>query len=81
MQDKLAYSIRMRKAADEAVESQLEATPVPSPPTGAEIEAKAVEDADVEHAALQGGAMADGSGSEELGWIEWAMHKAGLNKE
>ncbi|CAK9786445.1 hypothetical protein CC85DRAFT_287078 [Cutaneotrichosporon oleaginosum] len=72
VQDKLAYSIRMKQAADEATEEVLDENPVPARPTGAELENKAKEED-----ALAPGAMADGS-SEELGWIEWAMHKAGL---
>lgn len=76
VQDKLAYSIRMRKAADAAVEEVLEENPLPSPPTGAELEERARQKE--EHVALAGGAMADGSGLEDMGWIEWAMHKAGL---
>jgi nicotinamide mononucleotide (NMN) deamidase PncC len=75
VQDKLAYSIRMKKEADAATEEVLEENPVPARPTGAELAAGADKEKE-EHVALAGGAMADGS--EEMGWIEWAMHKAGL---
>ncbi len=78
VQDKLAYSIRMKKEADAATEEVLEENPVPARPTGAELAAGEAEATEKEeHVALAGGAMADGS-CEEMGWIEWAMHKAGL---
>lgn len=72
VQDKLAYSIRKREAADAAAaeEEEKSAIAVPASPTS---ESEADKDKD---AALAGSSVADAAGG--MGWMDWAMFKSGL---
>ncbi|BEJ11978.1 hypothetical protein CspHIS471_0204380 [Cutaneotrichosporon sp. HIS471] len=76
VQDKLAYSIRMRNAADAAVEEVLEENPVPDHPTGKELEKADGKEKDVPAIGTK-----EGSGTERMGWFEWAMDKVRLKDE
>lgn len=67
VQDKLAYSIRKRDAAEAAAKAEEEANAAALAPPLTEADSQA---------ALEGSAMADAAG--EMGWIDWALLKTGL---
>ncbi|GMK57226.1 hypothetical protein CspeluHIS016_0400600 [Cutaneotrichosporon spelunceum] len=75
-QDKLAYSIRMKKAADAAADEVLQENPSPDLPTRTELG-----EAGAPGMEVQGSQVNETSGSEQMGWFEWAMDKVRVKED